>query len=250
MLYVMISYILKRAVRDKIAIAFFLSIVCAISLSVFFGSAAITEQDQFSVVFISSALRLISVFIVLLFCTQYIRNSFESFEVEYLLTRPLSRLTFLMAHAIAFLIIACAIGVAVTVLLSVLPFKTEFVLRWGGELILELIVISQASLFFSMVISSQVAATLATTGLYVLSRLIGEVLAIIDQSATGGIVLLLEKVMVVISFFVPRLDLLAQSNALLYGEYPDQLGYIIGQVCVLIFVILTASYIDLKRKQF
>lgn len=250
MLYVMITYILKRAVRDKIAMAFFLSIVCAISLSIFLGSSAVTEQDQFSVVFISSALRLIAVFIVLLFCTQYVRNSFETLEVEYLLTRPLSRLSFLVAHAVAFMIIALVIGGAITILLSLLPFKTEFVLRWGGELVLELIVVAQACLFFSIVISSQVAATLAATGLYVLSRLIGEVLGIIHQAGTYGLMLFLEKIMLVISFFVPRLDLLAQSNSLLYGEYSSEIGYVIGQVCILVFVILTASYIDLKRKQF
>jgi len=51
---------------------------------------------------------------IVLFCCFYMRRSFETKEVEFLLSRPLSRMTFLFSHAAAYIVLSLAVAAVVT----------------------------------------------------------------------------------------------------------------------------------------
>ena len=106
MVWLLVKYILTAALRDRLLLGFLFLVGVGISLSIFLGSAAITEKDQFSVVFTAGGLRIGGLLTLVLFTVFYLRRSFETRDVEYLLSRPLSRLQFLLAHSIAFSILA------------------------------------------------------------------------------------------------------------------------------------------------
>ena len=123
---------------------------------------------------------------------------------------------------------------------------------WVLSFYAELIIIANVAFFFSMVLSSSVASVLITGAFYLLSRMMGQILGIIERFEYGGTFSFMETIMLGISTIIPRLDLMAQSGWLLYGTNEDSIGYgfIILQALVFSFLILSAAMIDLKRKQF
>src|SRR6218665_1516298 len=109
----LIGYVLTAALRDKLVMTLMLMIMLGAGVSVFLGSSGVTEQESFAVVFGPGGLRFLGVFGIVLFVCFYMRRSFETKEVEFLLSRPISRMRFLFSHAFAFSIIALAVTAAV-----------------------------------------------------------------------------------------------------------------------------------------
>ena len=254
----LIFYVLTAAVRDKVFIAFILMSVVGISLSNFLGSSAVLEKDQFAAVFAASGLRFASVIALVLFVVFYIRRSYDSRDVEYMLTRPVSRLGFALSHTIAFTvlsIIACLIVSAC--LYFQLPTISPNVgsmsgyMYWCISLFVELVIMASVAFFFSMVLQSAVGASLITLAFYVLARLMGQILGIVDAATSSMLMHVLEQVMLLISIFIPRLDLIGQSSWILYGlDESLNLLTILGQGIVFCFMIFIATMVDFVRKQF
>ncbi|HPD83406.1 MAG TPA: hypothetical protein PLK85_06280 [Alphaproteobacteria bacterium] len=253
MVFSLVKYVLTAAFRDKILIAFVVLAAVGVSLSMFLGSSAMSEKDQFSAVFAAGTLRIGSFVTLILFVIFYIRKSFETRDVEYMLSRPVSRLQFLTAHSLSFSFLAFLLAVITTSVIFSMPGpqNMEGNLLWGLSLFVELVLVSNVALFFSVVLSSSVVATLATIAFYTLSRMIGGILGIIAAEPEGGAMLVLQKIMLLISMIIPRFDLMGQSAWLIYGAQ-DSINwpFILSQGLVFYGLVFTASYVDFKRKQF
>ena len=102
MFYQISKYIIKAAFRDKLLYGMLVCMALAVSLSLFLGSSAITETDLFAMVFCASGLRLVGVMGLSLFVIFYIRRSFDNKDIELLLSRPVSRISFVAAFSCAF----------------------------------------------------------------------------------------------------------------------------------------------------
>ena len=254
MSFLLVKYVLTAAVRDKLMLAFLLLLCVGISLSFFLGSAAITETDQFTIIFAASALRFAGVLSLTLFIVFYLRRSFDARDVEYLLSRPISRLQFLFSHWVAFFLLAFSLAVMITLtvfIASLGKMELASLTLWGGSLLIELIVMSTMALFFAMVLSSAVSATMITFAFYVLARLIGQILGIIEEAGEVGIFAVLETIMSFVSIFVPRLDLMGQSSWLLYGlDGSVNLSMVFAQALIFCGLIFSAAYLDFFRRQF
>ncbi len=249
----LVRYILTAAVRDRLFISFILFLCVAVSISFFLGSAAVNETQQFSIVFAASGLRIATILSLILFVVFYLRRSFDSRDVEYLLSRPISRLQFLISHFAAFFILSifAAALVLVTIMAVSLGNIDVSQLIWASSILVECVVMTTMAMFFAMVLTSAVSAILITMGFYVLARLIGQIHGIIENRDMGEVFSFLEKVMSGVSIFVPRLDLLGQSSWLIYGfENTINLSAIIIQCFIFCGLILVATYIDLSRRQF
>lgn len=252
----LVRYVLKGALRDKVYLAVLIGMVVGVSLSIFSASAALTEQDQFSLVFMAAGLRLLGLAGLVLFVVFFVRRSFDARDVEYLLTRPISRFSFVFSHSFAFTILA--LGIALALSIGVVSFATDMgqfsgSMLWATGVIFEYIIMANLAFFFAMVLSSPVAAGLATAGFYVLGRLMGQILGVI-YFPTGDIpgFQLLAALMKMISMITPRFDLMAQTSWLLYGT--DQLmqnyALVIGGGGVFLALVITATVIDLVRREF
>ena len=205
MIRLLVQYILTAAVRDRLLFVFLLLVVLGMSLGSFLGGAAITEQDQFSVVFAAGGLRIAGMLTLVLFVVFYLRRSFESRDVEYLLARPVSRLQFLLAHSFAFSILATVVALIITGALMLMPAVSgegAFIL-WGLTIWIEYLIMVNVALFFAFVLSSAVSATMVCMAFYVLARLIGDILGIIQGPAGDKtpVIMLMEKIMLLISVF-------------------------------------------------
>ncbi len=268
----LVQYVLTAALRDRLMVMLALMIVLGCSLSVFLGSAAVVERSSFAVVFGSGGLRFLGVMGLVLFISFYMRRAFENKEVEFLLSRPVSRTCFLLSHAMAFTVLACAVALCVSASVVIVGHPDAYgLLGWGGSLIVEYIIMAVAALFFSMVLSSASGSALACFGLYVLCRMIGSVMGISSIGTDDAVVRVLAVVMNVISVVIPRLDLMGQTGWLVYGmtdistmDISEQasgfslsmmrvLGtgwFIAAQGVVFSGLLLTAAAFDFIRKRF
>lgn len=267
----LIRYVLTAALRDRIAVTFFTMIVLSGSLAAFLGGASVAEPDAFAMVFGAGGLRILGATGVVLFCAFYIRRSFEHKEVEFLLSRPISRMAFLFSHAVSFIIIACIAAFSVSLAVAMLG-KPELsgLVVWGYSIAVEYAIMAVMAFFFSMVLSSAAGAALAALGFYVLCRLIGTLLGIAHAPADSKIFLALNKVMELISILVPRLDLMGQTSWLVYGfegagpvsvagepglfasafTHVGMTAFIGLQGAVFIGLVLVATAYDFTRRQF
>lgn len=268
----LVKYVLTAALRDKLVITLVGMILMGASLGVFLGSATITEGDSFAAVFGSGGLRFLGVVGIVLFVSFYMRRSFETKEVEFLLSRPISRMAFLISHALAFILISFAVTALIlaAVYLTGRPHMGGF-LVWGLSIAAEGAIMATAALFFSMVLSSAAGSALATLGLYVLARLMGTLLGISKVPPENILFAVLNNVMELVSIVIPRLDLMGQTSWLIYGvdgtggfgllrgagAYAERMIEVIGpagfvgfQGVVFVGLLIAAAAYDFVRREF
>lgn len=249
----LIRYVFMAALRDRLVLSLLLVIVLGASLSVFLGSAAVVESKQFALVFTAGGLRFAGIVGLVLFAVFHIRRSFDNKDIEFLLSRPISRTAFILSHSVAFsvlsVILSGAIGIIV-LLLSAGDLGAGHGL-WVFSLITEYLIIINAALFFAMVVPTASGAALAVMGLYVLGHLIGDLLG--DATAyQSAATIVLKPLMEVVSMIVPRLDLMAQTAWLVYPHGGHNVGYafIAAQGIFYCGLLISAALIDLRRRQF
>lgn len=246
----LVRYVLTSALRDRMFVALGLAVVVGAALSAFLGSAAVVEGDRATLVFAAAGLRIAGLIGVVLFVIASVRRAFESRDVEFLLSRPVSRSGFLLAHAAGFALIALMAAAAVSLTLWALGphLAGPGTALWAASLAIEYVMMAAAALFFAMVVPSVTGAALATLGLYVLGRMSGQILGTIDAGGATW----LERVAELISVLTPRLDLLGQSSWLVYGPeaaWPAA-GFALAQGAAFTALVLVAALFDLQRRQF
>ncbi len=248
----LVRYALTAAFRDRLIPSLLAVMAIGACVSIVLGSAAIVESGQFAVVFIAGSLRFIAVLGLVLFVVFHLRRSFETKDVEYLLSRPVGRTAFILSHAAAFFVLAVVMACAVTgiVLIMTPPAYYPTAFLWGASVAAELVIMVSAALFFAMVLTSAASGVLATLGLYTLARLMGELLGTIEHDLSSRLMQILGVVMQAVSLIVPRLDLMAQTSWIVYGQADISLGFIALQAVIYSAFILAAASIDLNRRQF
>ena len=221
------------------------------SLSVFLGGGAVTEKNHFISIFAAGGLRIAGLVSLILFITSFVRRAFETQDIDFLLSRPLGRTVFIVSHACSFMILALIFAVSISALVFVLSPSAHSagMALWAVSLMGEYMILACAALFFAMVISSATSCVLACFGFYILGRMMGQILGIIDAgiSSLGA----LDYIMQVISMVMPRLDLMGQTSWLVYGPDPSYgYGFIALQTALYVAVLNVASVIDLHKRQF
>ncbi|MCE7886328.1 MAG: hypothetical protein DYH13_02335 [Alphaproteobacteria bacterium PRO2] len=248
----LVFYVLTAALRDRLVMAMIITLVLGTSLAVFLGSAAIAEKQQFSLVFAGAGLRLAGILSLVLFTVFFIRRSFDARDVDFILSRPVSRMEFLLSYAIGLSLLALGMAAAQTLCLYILGpnlFGPGH-LWWAISLAAENIIMVNVALFFSMILSSAATAATAAAGFYILARLMGQLLGIVDAFGKPSFIYdLMEYVLQGISAVMPRLDLMAQTSWLVYGQ-AGPLDFILVQGAIFTVMIITAALIDLVRRQF
>jgi ABC-type transport system involved in multi-copper enzyme maturation permease subunit len=249
----LLRYILMAAGRDKFFISLIGVIVIVIALSVFFGSSAITEQTQFASTFAAFGFRLFGVVALVFFVIGYIRRCFDNRDIDYLLSRPVGRIEFILTHAAAFSVLAlvAALLLGGTTVLIESRHMHSGIWLWWLSLAVEFVIMVNVAMFFAFVMTSWTACMLVVFSFYLLSRLIGEIIGILTKGAGEGVFAVLGKVMEIISIFIPRLDLMGQTKRLLYGVPPElSLPFVMGQGAVFTALVIGATCLDMHKRQF
>jgi len=253
MFITLIRYVLKAAIRDRLVVSMIAAMILGCSLSVFLGSSAVTEQDQFTLAFASSGLRLTGMIGMVLFIVFFIRRSIDSRDLEFLLSRPVGRIEFLLSYSAAFSLIAVMVTLSQTLGLYILGphLFGQGAMLWCFSIMIENIIIANTAFFFALFLSSAASASLAVIAFYVLGRMMGQILGILQAGGNGQAIELLQYIMNAVSIVTPRLDLIGQTSWLIYGPQGDVgLGFLAIQGVIFCVLVLSAALIDLTRKQF
>jgi ABC-type transport system involved in multi-copper enzyme maturation permease subunit len=247
------KYILKNALRDRLYIGVFLALALAFALSIFLGNTMLVEQQQSSAAFIAGSCRVIIVFGMILFVCLSVARAFENKEIEFILSKAISREKFILGYLGGFYIAALLILLVLALAIFVVTQSGLVAsLVWLGSLTLEIFIVIAFALLTSLILKNPLAAIMASCGFYILSRLMG--IFIISLQSTNNFILQQKPAQIVIkaiSLIFPRLDLFAQSSWLNYGIADLQILNIIGlQSLIYIALLLFMSFYDFKQKQF
>lgn len=253
-----IRYTLITAMRDWLFLGLFVLCATAIGLAIFLGSTALVEQSQMAMSYAAGATRFIVMVGLITFVCFHVRRSFENRELEVILSRPLSRASFVCAYWCGFALLGILVVVPLVVALAVLlPVNYMGLAFWGMSLMLETALVMAFTLLAALILRSAVSSVLASLGFYILSRMMGFFVAstakptylVVQQSFDfNSIVGALLKTL---SIVFPRLDLFGKSTWLVYGVQHHQDMWIFPvQSLVYIPFLLVVAVIDFRRKQF
>lgn len=250
-----LKYILLTAARDWLFIGLFIAVIIASALSFFLGSNALSEQMQMQISFIASSTRLILAIGMILFICFHIRRSFENREVDFIISRPISRVTFLLAYFISFFVLSLLLLIPVIGFIFII-FRPEIMglLAWSLSIFCELIIMSSFAILASLMLKSAVSAVLSCFGFYIIARIMGYAVSTIIIPAKLNHVnvnVALESFLKILSSLFPRLDLFGQSKWLIYGDVQiETIIFIVTQSVIYIGLILLMSIFDFRKKQF
>jgi hypothetical protein len=246
-------YFVRAAIRDRLFWSVAAAIVVVFSLAYFFGSTTVNEGPNFAIVFTAFGARFFGVVSLVLFTINYIRRSFEARDIDYLLSRPIGRVGFVLTHAAAFSTLAIITAFLLGGLVVYLERSnlTSGIMLWWFSIGVEFIIMVNVAMFFAFVMKSPTSCSLIVFAFYLLTRVIGQIHGIINQSEGYGLVRVASKTMEFISIFLPRLDLFGQTKWVLY-QVPDTVsyGFIASQGLIFSAVVICAAIIDMKRRQF
>jgi ABC-type transport system involved in multi-copper enzyme maturation permease subunit len=251
-----LKYILLISIRDRLYSGLFITLITSFSLAVFLGSATLIEQQQTSLAYIAGSSRAILAIGMILFVCLNISRAFENKEVEFIISKAISRQQFILGYLAGFFIIAFLVFIP---LIAAILIITDFVnktglLFWALSLFLELMIIISFAFLSSLILKNSFTAIMASFSFYIISRLMGVfVLAIqLPQNfiqiknnfpASG---------LKFFSIFFPRLDLFGQSRWLNYGISADfgNFKIILLQSLIYIPLMIFMAFHDFKKKQF
>jgi hypothetical protein len=248
----LVGYLLRVALGDRLFVGLAgTRSVCA-ALAVFLGGTVLVEQREFAAVLVASGARLAVVLALVLFTCFHIRRAFDSREVDLLLSRPISRAGFVIAHAM--MLTVCAMLLAALAGLTVAAIARPTPAAWGAwtlSVFLEGTIVALTALFFALALRSGVVSVLACLGLYLLGRMIGLLGGIAAaQSASGPLERALDHLVGLLALVLPRLDLLGRSAWLVHGiADPAALLPALLQGALYVVLLGAAASYDFGRRQ-
>jgi len=247
-----LKYILLTGIRDRLYIGLFITLIVAFSISIFLGSTALVEQQQMTASYIAGASRAILTIGMILFVCLNVGRAFENKEVEFIISKSISREQFILGYLAGFFFAAFLIFLPfIGAILLVVKANKFGLLIWSLSLLAELLIMICFSLLASLILKNSFSAIMASFAFYILSRLMGVfVLAIALPKAVGS-ANFFPAMLKFLSVFFPRLDLFGQSSWLNYGITPtDNLKVIFWQAAIYIPLMIFMAFHDFKKKQF
>jgi ABC-type transport system involved in multi-copper enzyme maturation permease subunit len=254
-----IRYTLITAFRDLLFIGLLGIILLAMTVSTFLGGTALTEQDQMTIAYMAGTTRLILATGLILFVCFHVKRSFDNKEIEVILSKPISRSSFIFSYWLAFAVLSIILTIPVTIFVGIFTkVNITGLIYWGLSLICEGIMVIAFALVSSLILRSAVASALSCLCFYFLSRMMGFFVAAIHNPfntklPSAGYIIdwICEWFLQLVSVILPRLDLFGKTSWLIYGvnNLSDVMVFPI-QSLVYIPLLLAMAIFDFKRKQF
>ncbi len=249
-----IKYVFLTAIRDRLFFAIFGLGIVSFLISCFFGAGTVTEIQETRLAFAAGSLRVTLALGLIVFVCFHIRRIFESRELDVILTKPMSRLTFIMSYLSGLVFVAFLLAAFACLLIMLLGRfqQPQPALLWGFSLFLEGMIVLSFALCVSLIVKSAVLSVLGSISFYLIARMMGFFMFMVhNPTMQGGAKGLGTKFIKVVSVIVPRLDQFALSEWLVYGvDYKAALTLIVLQAFVYIPFLVSVGYFDFRRKQF
>lgn len=246
-----VRLVILTALRDRLFVGLIALLAMSAASAVFLSGTALTEQVETATVFAAGAGRVVLVLGLTIFAALHIQTLFETREVEAVLSRAISRPRFVVAYWLGLAAVAAALAACFgTAIMLITPLKLGAFL-WVCTLIAECIIIMAVVVFAGLMLERATPTVFFTMGFYGLARLMGFFVSI-RESATdfSAATAFVKRMLDAILLFIPRLDLFAQTQWLVYGAGQFELAYLALQTALFLTLVLAAASYDLNRKQF
>ncbi len=251
-----IRYVLLTALRDWLFVGIMAALICAVFLSHFLASTVMVEKDEMLSSFTAGSARMIMVTGIIIFICFHVRRAFENKEIDLMLSRPISRASFIVSYWLGFCLVSVLMLVALAAYMIIF-YKYDFVglSIWVSTMAFELFIVNAFAVFASVILRSSVSSVLLCFGFYIISRMIGFFYYVLDKITVYNwkdFDFYAQKIIWMVSYLMPRLDLFAQSNWLIHGvNFSAEDIYLpIIQAAIYIPLLLLFAIIDFTRKQF
>ncbi|MDA7705044.1 hypothetical protein N8772_01005 [Rickettsiales bacterium] len=253
-MFPILKYVLMTAIRDWLYVGVIISLLVAFGISILIGNSAFSENNQFSIIYIAGSGRILFAIGIILFICFNIRKSFDNKEVEFFLSKSISRNKYILSYILGFFIVSILALLPLILLIAILPEVNYLGLfYWSISLILESLIFISFAILSSFIFKSAVFSVLASFGFYIISRMMGFfVMTISISSEINNLDSLGKFIAKLISVIIPRLDLFAKSDWLIYGAniaMADILTIII-QSAIYVPLMIFMCFFDFNRKQF
>lgn len=248
-----IRYILLCALRDRLFLGLILGIFIAAMIASLLGGTAFLEEREMALSYTGGASRLMLAVGLIVFVCFHVRNAFISREIDVMLSRPISRTQLVVAYWLGFALIGTLLTVPVALALVMLkPLHWPGFIVFNASLVLETWFVVAVALFASLALKSAVSSVMACLGMYVVSRMMAFfVMSTQGAGLNSDIYILCKYVLQFLSMFMPRLDFFAKTEWLVYGLSGAHPWYLfVWQAAIFIPLLIAASVIDFRRKQF
>jgi ABC-type transport system involved in multi-copper enzyme maturation permease subunit len=249
-----LKYILKNGLRDRLYLSLFITLIVSFSISIFLGSTMFVEQQQTTSAFIAGSSRAIIIVGMILFVCLNVHRAFENKEVEFILSKAISRENFILGYLLGFFFAALLIFIPLTaIMFFVTKAKLLGLIIWSATFMAEILITISFSLLASMMFKNSFSAIMASFSFYLISRLMGMFVMAIGLPANFATAKnhALSSILKVLSAVFPRLDLFTQTSWISYGidDYTN-LKVIAIQSIIYIPLMIFMSFHDFKKKQF
>jgi len=250
-----LRFILLTAVRDRLFLALALLLLTIAGLAIFLGDGAVVEPGAARVVYAGMGARLVYVLGLLLFVSHQVRRIQDSREIEVMLSRPLSRVGFVVGCYLGFALVALLLAPLPALIVWMAgPAEPAGLALWTASLLLEGQIVVALGLFFALILASPVTAMLAAVGFYVFARISGAILGVltgawIDLSTPFNVAA--SWAFRIVSTVMPRLDLFGQTQWLAHGPQGGLADWAAPlQTACYVPLLLAMAIYDFQRKQF
>jgi ABC-type transport system involved in multi-copper enzyme maturation permease subunit len=253
-----LKYIIINAIRNRIYLGLMIFLIIAIAISIFIGSTSFVEQQQFTVAYIAGLSRVIIQFGMILFACLTISKAFENKEIEFLISKPISREQFILSYFAGFAIAGIIILLPLFFIMLLLC-KLNYIgfLLWTTTLTCEMILTICFAILSSFILKNSFTAIFASCGFYIIARLMGIFTLSIEsfsEIASDSSYLMHEPLKILLktlSVIFPRFDLLAETKWLNYGINDfSSFKIIFYQVLIYLPLMIHMAFHDFRKKQF
>ena len=250
-----IRYILLTALRDWLFAGLLLGVVLVVMISGALGDMAMVEPLQLRISYAAAACRLVLVVGMIVFVCFHVRSAFDTKEIDVFLSRPISRPNLVLSYWLGFTVAAMLLVVPTVAIMAWVGFlNQQGFMAWALTLALEIVLVVAVALFSSFTLKSAVSSVMGSLGFYVMSRMMGFFIATSHSALLfrdKDLSHLSQLLMKYLAIIVPRLDFFAKTNWLVYGlESMQDLWYPLIQAAIFIPLLLAATMVDFRRKQF
>ena len=251
------KYIFLTALRDKIFLGLILLILAAFGISGLIGYTSLVEELEMQTVVFASVARIIIIIGMILFISLYIQRLFETKEIQFILSKNISRIKFILSFWISFNIISSILVLfTAALILFFCSYNLTGFFYWLMGIFFELLIVSTFAILASLILKSGIIAILSSFGFYLIARLTGFFLDAVFLNFSNKTLDTLSSLSLfisqVISKIFPRLDLFSQTNLLIYGldEKTNLFSIVLIQTLIYVLLMLSIAFYDFRKKNF
>lgn len=251
---VIISYIILNSLRNKLFVGLISALILSLFLSVFLGDTNLIEEKKSAIAIFAGCTRILLVIGMVIFVCLNIGRFFDNKEIDFLLSKSISREKFILSILLGYLTISTILSLLAG-LTAVFFLDSGYLnsLIWFTSLLFEMILVSAFALLCSLILANSLLAIFASIGFYILSRLMALFTLGIELpwNSTLSLQSLPENILKLLSVIFPRLDLFTQSIWLSDGSYNSpEILLIATQTVIFLVLIIFMSFQDISKKEF